>query len=39
VPAASIGGQWLVCRLDKTHLRPDPAPPDGPGRAIPGPPG
>ncbi|MDP6761715.1 MAG: hypothetical protein QF903_03920 [Planctomycetota bacterium] len=22
VPAASIGGQWLVCRLDKSSLRP-----------------
>ena len=21
VPAASIGGLWLVCRLDKSHLR------------------
>ena len=24
VPAASIGGLWLVCRLDKAHLRRDP---------------
>lgn len=22
VPAASIGGQWLICRLDKSSLRP-----------------
>lgn len=22
VPAASIGGQWLVCRLDKNRMRP-----------------
>ena len=26
VPAASIGGLWLVCRLDKSNLRPEGAP-------------
>jgi len=23
VPSASIGGLWLICRFDKTHLRPE----------------
>jgi uncharacterized protein involved in cysteine biosynthesis len=26
IPCASIGGQWLLCRLDKTRLRPRNAP-------------
>jgi uncharacterized protein involved in cysteine biosynthesis len=26
IPSASIGGQWLLCRLDKSHLRPRGAP-------------
>ncbi|MEW6071900.1 MAG: EI24 domain-containing protein [Planctomycetota bacterium] len=26
VPAASLGGLWLLCRLDKGHLRPPPGP-------------
>jgi uncharacterized protein involved in cysteine biosynthesis len=26
VPSASVGGLWLICRLDKTPMRPEPSP-------------
>lgn len=36
VPAASIGGLWLICRLEKSSLRPDGAPrPGKPARGVP----
>ncbi|MEM7308052.1 MAG: EI24 domain-containing protein [Planctomycetota bacterium] len=42
VPAASVGGLWLLCRLDKSSLRPTPPagaaaaePTDGPGTGPP----